>query len=177
VNGSVQLVFYHFSGVPVDGGTLISKGYDQFTLEFLPSLAELFEFYRAELLKNGIRELGKHQYAFARYDNGQFINKLQRALYAAHLEDFQDTGDPFQTSNQFYRWTKEQHLLGVQDSAAQYNRRTMNADDSKVKLVNSFLRLLLRLGGVDRYTVLMKYFGFISVLRNQKEIFPVSRRS
>jgi len=177
VNGSVQLVFYHFSGVPVDGGTLISKGYDQFTLELLPSLAELFEFYRAELLKNGIRELGKHQYAFARYDNGQFINKLQRALYAAHLEDFQDTGDPFQTSNQFYRWTKEQHLLGVQDSAAQYNRRTMNADDSKVKLVNSFLRLLLRLGGVDRYTVLMKYFGFISVLRNQKEIFPVSRQS
>jgi hypothetical protein len=51
----------------------------------------------------------------------------------------------------------------------------MNASDSKVRLVNSFLRLLLRFGGVDRYTVLMKYFGFVSVLRNQKEIFPAPR--
>lgn len=174
VNGSEPLVFYHFSGVSVDGGALISKGYDQFSLESLPVLADLFAFYRAQLLKNGIRELGKVQYAFARYDNGQFISKLQRALYAAHLQVFEDAGSPFQASNRFYRWAKEHHLLGVQDSAAQYNRRTMNASDSKVKLVNSFLRLLLRFGGVDRYTVLMKYFGFISVLRNQKEIFPAS---
>lgn len=175
VNGSVPLVFYHFSGVSVDGGPLISRGYDQFTLESLPVLAGLFGVYRAQLLKNGIREIGKVQYAFARYDNGQFINKLHRALYAAHLQVFQDTGDPFHSANQFYFWIKEQHLLGVQDSAAQYNRRTTDASDPKVKLVNSFLRLLLRVGGVDRYTVLMKYFGFISVLRNQKEIFPVSR--
>jgi hypothetical protein len=159
----------------VDGGALISKGYDQFTLESLPELAELFEFYRAQLLKNGNRELGKFQYSFARYDNGQFINKLQRALYAAHFQVFQGAGNPFQTSNQFYRWVEKQHLLGVQESAAQYNRQTMDAFDPKVRLVNSFLRLVLRFGGVDRYTVLMKYFGFISVLRNQKEIFPASR--
>jgi hypothetical protein len=175
VNGTAPLVFYHFSGVSVDGGALISKGYDQFTLESLPELAELFEFYRAQLLKNGNRELGKFQYSFARYDNGQFINKLQRALYAAHFQVFQGAGNPFQTSNQFYRWVEKQHLLGVQESAAQYNRQTMDAFDPKVRLVNSFLRLVLRFGGVDRYTVLMKYFGFISVLRNQKEIFPASR--
>src|ERR1700761_297584 len=174
-NGGVPLVFYHFSGVSVDGGTVISKGYDQFTLESLPVLAELFAFYRAQLLKNGVREVGKLQYAFAFYDNGQFINKLHRALYAAHLPAFQDAGNPFHTSNRFYGWIKEQHLLGVQDSAPQYNRRTTNAFDPKVRLVNSFLRLVLRFAGVDRYTVLMKYFGFISVLRNQKEIFPAPR--
>jgi|SRR5580704_8244658 hypothetical protein len=175
VNGTAPLVFYHFSGVSVDGGKLISKGYDQHTLDSLPVLVELFEFYRAELLRNGMRELGKGQYAFARYDNGQFISKLHRALYAAHLQVFQDAGNPFQSSNRFYAWVKEQHMLGAQDSASQYNKRTMNPSDPKVKVANSFLRLLLRFGGVDRYTVLMKYFGFISVLRNQKEIFPASR--
>jgi hypothetical protein len=175
VNGAAPLVFYHFSGVSVDGGPLISRGYSQFTLESLPAMAGLFEFYRAQLVQNGIRELGKLQYAFARYDNGQFINKLQRALYAAHLQDFQDAGDPFQSSNQFYQWVKKRHMLGTQDSAAQYNRRTTNVLDPKVRLVNAVLRLILRVGGVDRYTVLMKYLGFISVLRNQSEIFPVSR--
>jgi len=175
VSGSAPLVFYHFSGVSVDGGTMISKGYDQFTLESIPVLAALFDFYRTQLLQNGIRELGKHQYAFARYDNGRIVNKLHRALYAAHSKVFQEKGDPFQTSNEFYHWIKEQHLLGVQDSAGQYNRRTMNASDLKVRVVNSVLRLLLRFGGVDRYTVLMKYFGFISVLRNQNEIFPPPR--
>jgi hypothetical protein len=175
VNGRAPLVFYHFSGVSVEGGAVISKGYDQFTLESLPVLAELFEFYRAQLLKNGIRELGNLQYAFARYDNGQYINKLQRALYAAHLDAFRGGGNPFQTSNKFYRWVEEKHLLSVEDSAGQYNRRTMNTSDPKVKIVNSFLRLLLRFCGVDRYTVLMKYLGFISVLRNQKGIFPPPR--
>jgi hypothetical protein len=175
VNGSAPLVFYHFSGVSVEGGAAISKGHDQFTLESLPVLSELFEFYRAQLLKNGIRELGNLQYAFARYNNGQYINKLQRALYAAHLDAFQSKGNPFQTSNEFYRWVKKEHILSVEDSAGQYNSRTMNASDPKVKVVNSFLRLLLRFCGVDSYTVLMKYFGFISVLRNQKGIFPASR--
>lgn len=175
VNRTAPLVFFHFSGVTVDGETLISKGFGQVTLNSFPELAELFEFYRAQLLKNGVRELAKQQYGFARYDNGQFISRLHRALYAAHSQAFQDGGNPFQSSNQFYRWIKEHHLLGLRDSAVQYNRRTMKASDSKVKLVNSVLRLLLRLGGVDRYTVLMKYFGFISVLRNQKDIFPASR--
>jgi hypothetical protein len=37
--------------------------------------------------------------------------------------------------------------------------------------VNSLLRMALRLLGADRYTVLMKYLAYISVLRNQKDIF------
>jgi hypothetical protein len=32
------------------------------------------------------------------------------------------------------------------------------------------MRLVLRLAGADRYTVLMKYLEFASVLRNQKDI-------
>ena len=32
------------------------------------------------------------------------------------------------------------------------------------------LRLALRLLGADRYTILMKYLGYVSVLRNQKDI-------
>jgi len=173
VNGEVPLIFYHFSGVSVDGGMRISKGYDQFTLDSLPALAELFDLYRRQLLRHGILELGQLQYAFARYDNGRFINKIHRALYAAQLTVFKQ-GNPFQSSGDFYHWIASQHLLGEQDSAATYNRRTMNAADTRVRLVNSFLKLVLHIGGVDRYTVLMKYFGFISVLRNQKEIFPAA---
>ena len=114
--------------------------------------------------------MSRYRYAFGYFNNGQLVNKLQRALYTSNLDKFTAT-NPFDSTGPFYKWAKKKHLLDRQETAAKYNSRTINRADPKVRFVNSMLRLALRLLGTDRYTVLMKYLAYISVLRNQRDIF------
>ncbi len=169
VNAQAPLIFFHFSGVSVDGGTMISKYSDQFNLDSRPDLAQLFENYRAQLISHGIREFSRYPYAFGHFDNGELVNKLQRAAFAANLDRFV-SGNPFEADGPFYKWARNNHLQGSQDTVGKYNRGTYHKSDSRVRFVNTMLRLALRLLGADRYTILMKYLGYVSVLRNQKDI-------
>lgn len=170
VNGQVPLVFYHFSGVRVDGGATISKFYDQFTLDSRPDLRDIFALYRDRLIHHGIREVGSFVYAFGRFSDGTLVNKLQRAIYAGCIDSFRNTS-PFDAQGSFCQWAKKHRLQSGIESSAQYNRHTIDRLDIRVRFVNGMLRLALRILGADRYTLLLKYFGFISVLRNQKDLF------
>ena len=170
VNETNQLIFFHFSGIAVDGGTRISKHSDQFDLVNRPDLAELFGDYRERLLRNGIRDAGEHKYAFGYFDNGVLVNKLQRAAFAANLEQFAGR-NPFDSAGPFFEWSKRHHLQSSADSSGKYGRKAYNKNDFRIRFVNSMLRLALRLLGADRYTTLMKYLEYASVLRNQKDIF------
>ena len=169
VNGQVPLIFFHFSGISVDGGNTISRGFDQFDLVSRPDLRELVELYRGNLIRHGIRATNHWNYAFGRFNNDQLINKLQRASYSANLGKF-GPSSPFDATAPFYKWAKKNHLQNRQESVGKYNRHTINRSDPKVRFVNFALRLMLRLLGADRYTVLMKYFAYISVLRNQGDV-------
>ncbi len=169
VNGTVPLSFFHFSGIDVDGGTKISKYTDQFSLESRGDLVKLFSYYRAILIQNGIRDNARYRYAFGHYSNGELITALQRATFAANLDKF-SAEDPFRVSGRFYTWAKRHHLLSTRDSSNKFGPGSYRATDTKVRIVNTILRLALRVLGADRYTILMKYFAYVSVLRNQKDI-------
>ncbi|MDR3739246.1 MAG: group 1 glycosyl transferase [Terracidiphilus sp.] len=169
VNGKVPLVFFHFSGISVDGGKIIAKKFDQFDLASRPDLAELFASYREDLIRHGIRSFGRYSYGFGHYSNGQLINRLQRALYAARLDEFSGS-DPFYANGPFYEWARKKHLMSSQDTAGKHNKKSYDKKDVKVRLVNAAFRLALRLLGADRYTVLLKYLEYISVLRNQGDV-------
>lgn len=170
VNGTVPLIFFHFSGMNVDGGDRISKHTDQFDLAARPDLAELFSNYRERLIGNDIRSAVHYPYAFGHFDNGVLVNKLQRAAFAANLKRFGST-NPFDSDGPFYRWAKLHHLQSRQDSSEKYGRKTYSKADVRVRLINAMMRLALRLLGADRYTILMKYLEYASLLRNQKDIF------
>jgi hypothetical protein len=38
-------------------------------------------------------------------------------------------------------------------------------------MLHSMFRLALRILGADRYTVLLKYLSYVSILRNQRDVF------
>jgi hypothetical protein len=170
VNGQAPLIFFHFSGISVDGGKRISKYSDQFDLTTRPDLAELFSDYRERLISNGIRNSNRVRYAFGHFNNGELVNKLQRAAFSANLDKF-GSADPFDAAGPFYRWAKQNYLQDHQDSIGKYGRKTYDKADSRVRFINTMLRLALRLLGADRYTILMKYLAYVSVLRNQKDVF------
>ncbi len=170
VNGTAPLIFFHFSGINVDGGNRISKYADQFNLDSRPDLKDLFAEYRGRLVENGIRNSIHHQYAFGSYNNGEPVNNIQRAAFAANLSRF-DSANPFDADGPFYKWAKRHHLQSGPDSVGTFGRNSYSNKDIRVRIVNTMLRLALRVLGADRYTILMKYFEYGSVLRNQKDIF------
>jgi hypothetical protein len=177
VNGATPLIFFHFSGVNVDGGNRISKYVDQFNLDSRPDLIELFAEYRDRLVKNGIREVIRYRYAFGSYRNGELVSNIQRAAFAANLSRF-STGNPFDEDGSFYKWAKRHRLLSGQDSVEQFGRGSYSRAHARVRIVNGVFRLALRILGADRYTILMKYCEYASVLRNQRDIFQrYSRRA
>jgi hypothetical protein len=169
VNRTAPLIFFHFSGVDVDGGNRISKHCDHFNLVTRPDLSELFAYYRQLLVDNGIREMTRHRYAFGHFYDGTPITKLQRAAFAANLDTF-CSSDPFDPNGPFFKWARRRHLQHGNDTVGKYGRGIYNASDTRVRLVTVLFRLALRLLGADRYTILMKYLEFASVLRNQRDI-------
>jgi hypothetical protein len=170
VNETSPLICFHFSGIHVDGESRISRHTEQFDLLSRPDLVELFSDYRARLVLNGIRDISHHRYAFGHFDNGALVNKLQRAAFSANLEKFGST-NPFDSSGPFYRWANQRHLQSVNDTSDKYGRKAYSKADVKVRFINAALRFALRVLGADRYTVLMKYLEYASLLRNQKDIF------
>jgi hypothetical protein len=164
------LIFFHFSGVHVDGGDRISKHTDQFNLVNRPELKKLFQDYRNCLISHGIREAVRSSYAFGSFDNGQRINRLTRALYASNLERFGHE-NPFNSSSAFYQWAKQSHILDSKETADSYTSANYSKSDRRLKVIHFLLRGTLRLVGADNYTMLMKYVSYISILRNQKEVF------
>jgi hypothetical protein len=169
VNETDPLLFFHFSGISVDGKERISKYTEKLTLLNRPDLRSLFENYRTQLIKHGIRETYVNKYAFDTFDNGQFINRLTRSLFAANLDRFSGE-NPFHSSSKFYTWARAKHLLSVSDSAKTYTSKSYSNVDSRIRFIHTTLRLALRTLGADRYTILMKYLSYISILRNQRDV-------
>lgn len=169
VNQDTPLNFYHFSGISVDGGERISKYTDSFNLNNRPDLRSIFEDYRAQLIDHGYRTSYSGKYAFGVFDNGQYINRLTRTIYAANLERFFDE-NPFSSSSRLYEWAKAARLFSARDSANSYTKKSYLKSDPRLRLLHAILRLALRMLGADRYTLLLKYLSYISILRNQRDV-------
>jgi hypothetical protein len=169
VNRTSPLEFFHFSGIAVDAGEKLSRRKERFTLANRPDLRTIYKDYRALLIQHGFREFKAIKYAFGAFDNGQYINRLTRSLYAANLDKFAGE-DPFSSSSRVYAWAKSAGFLSVCDSANSYSSESYSKSDFRLRAMNSLLRLMLRILGADRYTVLMKYLGYVSILRNQRDV-------
>jgi hypothetical protein len=172
VNRTSPLEFYHFSGITVDGGEQLSRRKERFTLTNRPDMLAIYEDYRALLIQYGFREFKAIKYSFNAFDNGQYINRLTRTLYAANLEKFAGE-DPFSNSSRFYSWAKAARLLSDCDSATSYNSQTYAKNDFRLRVLHCMLRLSLRILGADRYTLLMKYLSYITILRNQHDVIAL----
>ena len=167
VNNRDPLVFYHFSGIRIDGGDRISKHMEVFNLSNRPDLRPLFEGYRRRLSEQSIHSASSHRYAFGAFDDGSTIAPLARWLYAANLERFQ--GDnPFASSSEFYAWARAKGAIRSGGPPGVASKSQRSDSDSRFLLANKLLRLMLRVFGPDRYMLLIKYLSYVIVVENQK---------
>lgn len=170
VNSTHELIFFHFSGIDPEHSAQLSRYQNRFDLIDRPDLKELFAEYRQRILNNGFANTRRVPYAFGAFTNGKKITALARALYAGHQQQF-PYSNPFDASGSFYQWAHRHRLISKHDTAQKYNSMNFNRADLKVRSLNRILKIMHGILGTDRYTMLLKYLSYITVLRNQKEIF------
>ena len=173
VNGSkIPLSFFHFSGLNVYSDIEIASYQNRYDLKKRADLSDIFKEYRKWLIDNGYKEHKAFKYSYDYYNNGEKITELARKLFAANLDTFNDD-NPFDEKGKFYAWAKTSKLLDCRPEIRGQSTMTLDRKDPKFKIINFTLRMILRVAGANRYSALMKYFSYISVLRNQKEIFKL----
>jgi hypothetical protein len=78
--------------------------------------------------------------------------------------------DPFDARGAFYQQADRANLLKGADLAGSINALNYNKNDRFVRMINGALRWTLKLIGGARYTMLMKYLSYISILRYQRAV-------
>jgi hypothetical protein len=163
------LSFFHFSGINVYSEFEISGFQNRYDLKSRPDLYDLFNDYRKALIENGHKEHKEFAYVYDYYSNGEKITDLARKIYAANLDKFKSL-DAFDANGEFYSWAEDRNLLDSSPEVRGASTMTINREDKRLKIINMILRLILKFAGANRYSALMKYFSYISVLRNQKDV-------
>jgi hypothetical protein len=169
VNGE-PLTFFHFSGIGLDDEDQISRHQNRYDLNGRPELRPIFDEYRTRLHANGLGAARKEPYGFGSFSNGDPVTVMARRLYAVHQDCF-GAADPFDAEGAVYEWCRKHGFLGPEDESGKFNSMTYREDDPRIRIIQSGLRLALKLLGFNRYNMLMKYLSYITVLRNQKSLF------
>jgi len=164
------LKFFHFSGLNVKHDTEISKYQNRYDLKNRKDLYGIFTDYRKKLINNGYEDAQKFSYTYGVYTNGVKVSNLARKLFASNLEMFENE-NPFDYNSNFYKWAMKKNLIDNSEKLQTFTTMNYNAQDRRLKVIHFILKLTLKIVGVHKYEALMKYFSYISILRNQKEVF------
>lgn len=166
VNGCAQLCFFHFSGIVLDDPDTLSKNTNRYTLADRSDLSKLFREYRAAVLanKDAVRE--GIPYGFDRLTDGTMVTRLARRIYAKHQTRWAGQ-DPFDATGGFAVFAKKLGLVAGKAAPEKATWKEFNPNDRRVEMVHRLLKVALRALGPNRYELLMRYLGHITVLRNQ----------
>jgi len=168
VDGNSPLVFFHYSGYRDDAPDQLS---DKLRLpqQVDGILRSLLLFYGQQLNIHGAKQYKKNAYAFKTFSNGSLITSLARRIYSVTMDRWAGH-DPFDSEGKYYKAAQKAGLLSKQDQSGLYNPMKFPAGDWRIKMINLVLFSLPRIVGGDRYTMLMKYLSFITILRHQRQL-------
>lgn len=162
VNGTVPLVFYHFSGFSTQDIESISHFQNRLTLDERPDLRSIFEDYRARLLANGHERCREWRYAYGSYTNGEGIGPMARRLYFNVMQQYPN---PFAVGRgTYHELLRRRKLL---ETTTKVTALPRNERNRKAGVVNWLLKMALHAFGPDQYRSFMGYLQRTAVLRNQ----------
>ena len=162
---SAPLRFFHFSGLLLTDENILSRNTDRYTLRERPELQPLFAAYREQVRAATAPEPAAIPYGFDTLSDGTAITRLSRRLYAAHAAQF--PGDPFDAHGPWVQWARRAGLFAGKAQPPKQTWGDLQGRDRRVAAMHRLLRWALRLLGPNRYELLMRYVGHISILRNQ----------
>lgn len=174
VNETEDLIFFHFSGINIrDNALEISKHQNRFKMNDREDLRSIFLKYKTAVKDHDYERYQLHyKYSFGFFSDGTPISLLVRRLFAEHSNYFSNE-NPFLADSSFFRWAQKNMLCGKQGQPGNYTSLNYNKQDYRLKIIHKGLKLVLRIIGIERYQLLLQYLSFISILRNQKEVFKI----
>jgi hypothetical protein len=145
---------------------MLSKNTNRYTLADRPDLERLFREYKSAVLANKDTVREEIAYGFDRLSDGTMLTRLARRIYAKHQTQWAGQ-DPFDAAGGFAAFAKRLGLVAEKAAPEKATWREFNPNDRRVEMVHRLLRMALRALGPNRYELLMRYLGHITVLRNQ----------
>jgi hypothetical protein len=171
VNKDSLLRFVHFSSYDDDDENAIAVKQTRFRSGSRPDFTEVSRKYRRALFdaKKSITLTDK-KYGFVCFDNGYRLTPALRRFYAiSKVSSVRDDPNPF-ASKKVFIFAKANNLLDLEKSSGSVRFNQVSEYDGKKRLLSSVFYLILKIIGVKRYFLLMKFFATYSSLLSQLEI-------
>lgn len=152
------LVFFHFSGFDLNDKTLIHKHHPALSLLDRPEMTPIMDFYRAALIQNGFNETIKWKYSYATYKNNKAISWFQRRIFRRLIDGGEKLGNPFEVGKgSYYDHLLSNRMVSDMNVTDSLKANHINQHQGKVKMMFHVYKLLKRVLGIDKYTLLLKF--------------------
>ncbi len=155
------LIFFHFSGVAANRPDVLSKHQSRHSLVAGSALAELVQAYCSALTALGHERFAALSYTFGTLDDGTGITPtMRRALCVDGISEAR----PFDPQSAFQRQLRAAGITPRGKRARMAATSTLNFDQDqpRVRIVNTAVRWMARIIGVDRLQQLLRYAALLT---------------
>lgn len=162
------LIFYHFSSFNYYSEGMPNKLFPEYALRF-PFMVELCNEYRSILLDSKLMDYKSCRYSYNYYANDDVISPLHRRMYRRIKDLKLYGGNPFEvgTGTLHHKLLKNNLLFNNSSQLEGQNETNMGSFDAKVGKINTAMRLLKSVIGIDKYFLLVKFFQRYFRFENQ----------
>lgn len=173
------LIFVHFSGfnyIELMNGKISKSNIDD--LEIPEDIRLLFKRYSSALTNSKFLKYIEIPYSYNYFSNKTSISKVYRRLFRRLLEDGKILNSPFSSDGKFFSLLKNGGL--VNSSLLMADKVTIrNSEniDSKILMINKFLKFIFRVLGPVTFFKLMKLLRLYSIVENHVYLIDDSYRN
>ena len=173
VNGEFPLIFFHFSSFDETHPGRLTKRALAAEHRNRQDLNELSLAYNRSLQSYAIAA-SKVKYGFDYMSNGDYISPTLRRAYACVLAELPIDHDPFLSNGPVGKFARKNHLLA--GSAVPYKLDSfddMGKHKFKFKLINVFMRLILRILGPNKFANFARLLVYLSSYRQNRDLWKL----
>jgi hypothetical protein len=171
------LIFVHFSGYDYRSFSTDKVVHKNEVLNNFQDFTIVFEKYGQAIAAGDFSKFSGLPYTYNSFENGKNILNLHRRLYRRMLEEKQEYGLPFVTSEgSFYNMLRRKKLIDYTVTQAdKITGKTLPGFTKKLGMVNFMARVLKRVAGIRRYTILTRFLR--RYLREENQYFLIDKEA
>jgi hypothetical protein len=173
VNGKFPLIFFHFSSFDEINPERLTKRPLAEEHRNRQDLHELIFSYNTDLQSHAI-PASKRKYGFDYMSNGDYISPTLRRAYSCVAAEFPTDTDPFDAEGPVGKFAKRNYLIGKIPIRYQSNSfDDISSHKMKFKLINMFMRFILRILGPNRFANFSRLLVYLSSYRQNRDMWKV----
>jgi hypothetical protein len=115
----------------------------------------------------------EQKYSYGTFDNGETITKFHRRMYRSLVDKGIVFSNPFAVfDNTFFQHLKEKGMITkLVSNIGKVNRDNLQGMEGKLKIFNLVTRILYKIIGIEKYTMLIRLFGPFSRFESQIHLY------